>query len=400
MGRIQKGNAAPFRNRARLGSRRATPGGSANAVQASLDCPQPDSRGQLTTDGLTLDFDAPVVTAPELAAPAPANHPFLTAQRSANFSFRANFTPYQSGDLTFRLTWPDSSDFDIFVFDAEGSELGRSAESNIDGGDTRFEEVTIQGILHCDDLAVAVRSWAGRPDQKLTLKVDFKNPGPVFTCAADDPHTACAGKAAGEPPVRVADTRTRLYLGGDRPGQAAMAGHYPLATAGQGEPPLSGRLSTQRPTGGVPNTFTHTAAGNTNQNKNPFQAHFTLPFAEPGTITGDVDALVWVSSETLKNGGILYVDLFVDGTGPLTTTRQARVSIPGAQIQSHPTPIRVSFSNVEIPVETDFTLQVATDAVATSAGTVGRPEDAQWTLWYDSVQFPSHVTLRLPSPAA
>lgn len=372
-------------------------GGSAQALQASFDCPPADSREQLTTDGLTLDFDAPVVTAPELASPAPANHPFLTAQRSANFAFRANFSPYQSGDLTFKLTWVDSSDFDILVFDGEGSELGRSDQSNIDGGDTKFEEVTISGVTHCSDLSVAVRSWAGRPDQKLRLQIDFKNPGPAFACSLDDPHPACAGKAQGEAPARVADTRTRLYLGGDRPGQASMAGHYPFTTGGQGNPPLNGRLSTQRPTGGVPNQFTHTAAGNTNQNKNPFQAHFTLPFAEPGTITGDVNALVYVSSETLKNGGILYVDLFVDGTGPLTQTRQARVAVPGAQIQSHPTPIRVRFSNVEIPVEADFTLQVASDAVATSAGTVGRPEDAQWTLWYDSVQFPSHMTLRLPA---
>ena len=367
----------------------------AGALPATFDCGPDDGREQLTTEGIQLDFDAPAVTAPELASPVPANHPFITAQRSANFSFRANFTPYQSGDLTFRLTWPDSSDFDILVFDGEGNELGRSAESNIDGGDTRFEEVTIAAITHCADLSVAVRSWAGRPDQDLSLKISFSNPGPAFACALDDPHPACAGKAEGDAPARVEDTRMRLYLGGDRPGQAAMAGHYPFATGNLGNPPLSGSLSTQRPTGGVPNTFTHTALGNTNQNKNPFQAHFTRPFSEPGSVVGDVHALLWVSSETLKNDGILYVDLFVDGTGPLVQTRQARISVPGAQINSHPTPIRVTFRNVQIPVESDFTLQVASDAVATSGGTTGRPGDAQWTLWYDSVQFPSRVTLSL-----
>jgi hypothetical protein len=176
---------------------------------------------------------------------------------------------------------------------------------------------------------------------------------------------------------------------------AAMVGSDP-ATGEATDAPVNSWLTTERPVGGTANAYTHALVGVTGQNKSAFQAHFTLPFSQPGTVRGDIDVLLWVSSETLKDDGVLCVDLFADGEGPTPMTRKARITIPGAQVHSFPTPIRVKFSNVQIPVEKDLTVMVATEPTLLSDGTVGRRGDAQWTLWYDSVQFPSHVTLQLP----
>jgi len=365
---------------------------------AGFDCPQDDGRESLTTDGFQLDFEAPAVAAPELAA---ANHPAATAQRSGIFFFRANFAPYASGDLTFTLSWTDSSDFDLYVFDAEGSTMAVSNASNIDGGDTRVEEAVVEGMSHCTDFSVQARNWAGRPDQTLKLKIEFKNPGPAFACELDDPHPACAGKAEGEAPDRLPDTRTRLYLGGDRPGQASMVGHYVFGNAGAGEPPLKGTLSSTRPLGGKPNTHTRLLAGNPEQHENPFFANFSIPVEGPKQLKGTVDVLLWLSSQTMsQDGGPVHIDLMKDGTGALATdTRIARVDVAGSAIGTTPTPVRVRFTGLDAVVESELVLQISANPVATSGGAVGNPNDAELTLYYDSVQFPSRVTLDPLGPA-
>ena len=377
----------------------------AGALPATFDCGPDDGRERLTTDGYAFDFEAPHLTAPELASPVPANHPAVTAQRSALFFFRADLAPYRSGDLEISLTWPETSDYDIFVFDAQGTEIARSAASNIDGGDTRFERALVEGIAHCADLSIAVRSWAGRPDQTLSLRIAFGNPGPMFACEKDDPHPACEGKEEGEPPARLPDTRTRLYLGGDRPGQLSMQGHYvhDLEVNGirpvGGEAELSSHLVPVRPTGGRPNHFTKLVAGNPEQHENPFMANYSLQLKQPTRITGDVKALIWVSSQTFGQGGgggPLFVDLWQDGTAALAGTRIARVEVPGSKIGAAPTPVRVTFSGVDALVERELVLQVSSEPVAGTSGGSQDPADSEWTIYYDSVQFPAHLTLNLP----
>lgn len=354
----------------------ASPAGA--ILPAGFDCGPDDGREQITTDGFQLTFESPATTAPELAA---ANHPAATAHRTAQFPFRANFVPYTSGNLAITLTWPDTSDFDIFVFDAEGGEIGRSDASNIDGGDTRVESVTVEGITHCQDFLVQVKSWAGRPDLDLTLKIEFQSPGPAFACGFEDPHPSCAGKAEGEAPARVTDARPRLYAGGD-PGQVSMV----YATGG-GATPFRSTLEPARPTTGTPNSYTRPVAGFRDQYQNPFIPAFVHTFAEPRTLRGDAHALVWVSSPTLQQeGGILYVDLYVDGG------LFKEVPIPGAQVPSTPGPISVRFPALDFSGAESVALQVGTTP-AVSTGGPGNPADALFTIHYGSVQFPTRLTL-------
>ncbi|HEX9824023.1 MAG TPA: hypothetical protein VGB51_06470 [Actinomycetota bacterium] len=374
---------------------------------SGFDCGPDDARDRVTPAGYTRTFTAPEGrwTGHDLAETGGVMYPPVLKEHStAHFLLRAYLAPYRYGDLDIRLSWAGDGDFDLYVLDAEGTELDSSVAFNpLDGNGERVE---LAEVAHCTDLEVLVNNYAGQSDEQLTLSVAFKNAGPQFACEEEDPHPACEGKLAGEAPAPVPDTRTRLYLGGDRPGQASMVGHYANGVAGGGLPPTpTARLTETRPVGGESNHYTHAAGGFRNQNSQGLQAHFTTGVAQPTEIKGDVYSTVWVSSETLKGvhdnpPGKLYVQLWSDSFGEEAseTTLLGQVIVPGTQIGSAPTRISVVFEDLPaVTIEQELTLQVATDPVATSGGAVGNPSDAQWTVYYDSVQFPSFIALDLPA---
>ena len=249
------------------------------------------------------------------------------------------------------------------------------------------------------------QSYLATPGIPLRLTIAFSNPGPMFACEEEDPHPACEGKEEGEAPDPVPDTRTRLYLGGDRPGQLSMQGHYvhDLEVSGirpvGGEAALSSTLGTDRPLGGTPNHYTRPAGGNPEQHENPFMANYSLQVSKPTAIRGEVKALLWVSSQTFGHGagGPLLVDLWADGTMALTGTRLARVQVPGSAIGTAPTPVFVIFSGLDKVVERELVLQVSAEPVVGTQGGSGDPADAEFTIFYDSVQFPARLTLDLPA---
>lgn len=151
--------------------------------------------------------------------------------------------------------------------------------------------------------------------------------------------------------------------------------------------PFRGTLEADRPTGGVPNSHTRVLVGFHDQYQNPLVPHFTINFAEPRTIKGDLSALFWASSPTLDATGTLFATLFGDG-GALKT-----VEIKGDMVTRDPAPLAITFAGIDAPDLSSLTLQIATRPVATSGGEVNNPRDAVVTLHYGSVQFPSRVTL-------
>ena len=374
--------------------------GAGAITPAGFDCGPDDGRERLTADGFHLDFQAPQTTATGHDVVGLVGGPYpqtLMERATAHFHFRVFPAPATSADLRIAVDWEGQGDFDLDVYDGNGNELGSSHEFNPESGNG--ESAIVEDLAHCTDIQVHITNYLASPEETVSLDIDVTPGETLFACEEEDPHPACAGKLVGEAPDVAPDTRTRLYLGGDRPGQLAMVPHYPYATAGAGDPPMQGRLVSERPTGGAPNTFTHYALGNTNQAKNPFQAHFTLP-VEPGTrITGDLTAVLWLSSQTLQDGGTLNVDLFADSTGALAQTLVGHIAVPGEQVGTDPTPLVVTFQDVDLTLEYDLTLQISSLGVVTTGGSAGNPADAQWTLYYDSVQFPSHVTLDLPQDA-
>lgn len=365
-----------------------------------FDCGPDDGRGRLTAEGFHLDFQAPGTTATghDLISFAGQEPPPAVMQHStAHFPFRLFTAPSTFATVKVGIDWEGTGDFDLDVLDDEGEVLGGSHAFNpVDGNG---ETVTVADVAHCTDLWILVNNYLASPEEMLTLDIQVTPGDFTFACEADDPHPACAGKAEGEAPATAADPRARLYLGGDRPGQASMAGHYAGGTAGQPEP-LTATLETGRPTGGQTNSFTHTALGFTDQGHNPFHAHFTAPVAEPFTLQGDVHALVWVSSQTLQDGGTLHVDLWADSFGQAASgTRLARVDVAGKAIGTAPTPLAVTFQDLDVFVEQELFLQISSEPVATSGGQTGNPADAHWTVYYDSVQFPSQLALEVPAGA-
>jgi len=383
------------------------PLGSVSAITpAGFDCGPDDGREQITPDGLIRTFTAPQTpsTGHDLAELVGAPYPAIAAEAAtARFPLRANLAPFTSGDLEVDVDWPGAGDFDLYVLDDEGNELESSVNFNpLDGNG---ENVTVTGVTHCDDLMVLVRNYAGQSLELLTLRITFKVPGPMFACEEEDPHPACEGKEAGEAPEPRIDTRTRLWFGGGRPGQAAMAAHYVNNTAGSPVLEESGELVKDRPLAGEVNDFTHTGQGFDDQNQNPFQANFTIGVTDVTTIEGDLHANVWVSSQTMQGvgdnpPGTLFVDLYADSFGAvLAGTHLGRVSVPGTSIGESPTRISVTFEDLDVTIEQELTVQIAAAPVATSEGAVGNPSDAHYTVYYDSVQFPSGITLDTPASA-
>ena len=357
----------------------------AAGAAAPIDCGPGDGRERLTTQGFKLDFEAPWARTYE-AVPTNAQTVAVRQQRDAKFEFTADLTPFTSGKLRATLNWTEQSDHDLIVLGADGTELGiANARTVFDG-----PEIVEIDIAHCDSFTVIARSGPGHPGSMMSLDLAVTPGSTKLACAENDPAPGCAGKAAGEEPTLVPDTRTRLYLGGGRPGQASMAGHYVMTTAGQtGNPPLFGSLGTARPTGGRPNTYTRPAAGFDNQYQNPFQAHFELPL-EGKRILGDVKATVWVSSQTMSQGGTLNFDLYADGS------LIKRVEFPGSTVPAVASPLRATFAGIDQVVESELTFTVSAKPAASSQGP-GNPADAEWTIYYDSVQFPSRLTLNPPA---
>lgn len=357
------------------------PAGAATST-SNVACPDVDGRERLTLEGAKATFDAPMPF-PGLAATAEFTGG-VSAYRRAVWQYQADVAPVSAADIVVDLSWADgASDYDIFVHDAEGGELARSDLFNaVDGV---FTEQAAFTANHCEVFTISVTNFAGAPGQDLNLDIKATPSADATTlgCADGDTAPGCAGKAAGEAPDAVADARGLYYLGGD-PGQGSMI----HTQAGAEEIPFRATLTSTRPTSNTPNSYTATPFGFATY-QNPFQAYFSTTFEQPRDITGDVTSLVWVSSQTMsQGGGTLIAELFVDGGGSV-----GRIEIPGTSVGENPTALSLRFPNVNAQDATDLTLQLAKQPVASSAGTTSPPGNATFTVHYGSVQFPARVTL-------
>lgn len=339
------------------------------ASASEVDCGPDDGRERLTSAGFEHHFEAPAVQSPLVG----------TSYADAVFPLTVDVAPAAAATLDIELSWQEPTDFDLFVYAADGSELDASTSSNIEDG-VASEKIAALEVGHCDRITVVVNNWLGTPDEVLDLHIEVTPGSESLACVEDDPAPGCEGKQAGDAPDAVPDTRTRLYLGGDI-GQASMVWAY-----ANNEDLPQGALEPGRPTAGTPNSYTRPVFGFRDQYRNPFMPHFTHGFDETRDVVGDVDALVWVSSPTLAEGGTLVVDLYVDSV-PVGS-----VEVPGEAVGTAPTPLHVRFVDVHMPDAFDVTLQLGTEPALSSNGP-GEPGDALFTVHYGSVQFPSRVTL-------
>lgn len=331
------------------------------------DCADLVGREVLTTDGLTLDVAAPAVTAPELAATADVTGEAITPHRTAHFFLAVDLAPYQAADLDASITWADTpSDYDLYAYSyVEGFRygVGTSNNSNIDGGDTRIEQFGAT-VGDCQLLDIEIRSWAGNPQQDVTLDLQLTPVG--------EPRTDVT--------ARDADDRLGLYLSGDRPGNLTP----PQDTVGDPYP-FQGRFTTERPTSNTPNTTTRPVAGSTIE-KNPFQPWWAGQLEAFPLLQGHPSALVWLSSPSQQQDpGTVFVQLFLNGT-------EHRVEIPGSELTQDVRPFLVKFDAVDTQVF-EYSLQVSTDPVASPNTQSEHAGDATHTVWYDSVQYPSRLYL-------
>jgi hypothetical protein len=355
----------------------ALPAGAATAT-SNVACPETDGRERLTLAGIDTTIESPAPY-PALASPVDTGTPAAPVQpfRKAIMEYQADFSPAAEADLTIGITWEQfANDYDIFVYNGDGEEVGRSATEN-PTAQVAAESILVPEIRHCDRLTVVLTNFAGAPVQPLHYTVKTESRG-TLACADGDTAPGCAGKPAGAAPDSVGDPRSILYLSGD-PGQTAMAHGF-----NDGVPTRSA-LTTTRPTSGKPNSFTRTLLGNATFDRNLMMAHFSKTFPAPVNKTGPASALVYVSSPTMAQaGGTLLVQLWTDG-GMIK-----EVKVPGSAIGPGPTEIKADFGVVTLEEASRVTLQIGTLNPVISGGA---PGDATFTTWYDSVQFPARVTL-------
>lgn len=356
----------------------------AAASTSQVACASDDGRERLTLGGRTYEFEAPVAGNPDNSMMLP---------RFANFLLKADLAPAAAAAFDVDLEWEDpSSDFDLYILDSNGALIASSSDYNYDDPS---EQVSAY-LAHCEDIRVVVRNYAATPLPSLTLTVTKTATFGTLACIEDDPAPGCAAKAAGQAPEAVPDTRTRLWLGGDRPGQTAML-HGSAAT---GDLPARSGLVTSRPTSGTPNTYTRAALGDYTLERNVLMPFYTISFAEPRDIVGSVKATFWVSSSTLSQGGTLYAQIWADGS------LASQVAIPGTEVASDvcqhpfvpcgfkelPTMLHRSFDDLDLRGVERLTFQIGSDNPVGSNGPRNLA-DTTFTVHYDSVQYPAGLTL-------
>ena len=352
-----------------------------------IDCGPGDGRESLTTQGFQFSF-LPPATGGNSAASSADETGTVWANRTATFPFRANFAPHASANLKVDLAWANNPhDFDLYFVDAEGN---GAASENFNQTDPTGESLVQEGVKHCDEFKILVRNWVGGPE-RLTLKITVEPSEALLACGEADPAPGCAGKAAGEPPAFVPDDRARLYFGGDRPGIVAAQARYAASVAGQ-QSPVKQALTPTRPSIGVPDAFTRPVAGNPDFGEaSNFFPYFRTDLAKPVTMSGPVHMLAWLSSRTMDADDKLFFDLHLDGG------LVKRVEVVGA-VGKGPKPVLVTFDGYEATtVEQSITV-----AITSPRGNDDPPNQAsyaEWTLFYDSVQYQSRVTLPVALPA-
>lgn len=358
---------------------------------APIDCGPGDGREDLTTDGFQFQFDAPATGGNSAASDADTTGT-VWANRTATFPFNANLAPATGGKLKATLTWANNPhDYDLYIVDDEsGGQI--AASENYNQTEPTREEVIDVDIAHCQDISILVRNWVAGPTERLTLTVSVTAGDQLLACAENDPAAGCAGKAAGDAPDFVPDNRARLYFGGDRPGMVAAAARYAYATGGAGDPPVHQSLVAARPTAGVPNSQTRLVHGNYDFGPDsPFFPYFKVNLNAPVTLSAPITVVAWLSSRTMAPTDKLWFDLHLDGALVKRVEALGKAG-PG------PKPVVVTFDGYD-PTEV---LESITVGITSPRSYDTPPDDAtyaEWTLFYDSVQYQSRLTLPIALPA-
>lgn len=308
----------------------------------------------LTLDGIETTFSAPAATAPELVATVELTGQAVTDYRRALQYYQAFLAPAATATVTVALKWQGPSDYDLIATAADGKTYA-SEQSNLQTG-KYVEQVSFEAA-HCDDLQLDIFSWAGRPADELTIRIEMAPHGSLVCGPSDHDTAQCAGKQIGEAPAPYADERTFLYFSG-----AAGA-------------PTDSRaaLTSQRPSTGVPQIAT---SGASEHNGAPA---FDFRVTAPTTFRGDISTLLFLKASATKSD--VSVELWADEDFVEALT------VPADMLDSDSaTAVVVAFSDMWIDVADHLTVRV-------------RPEAGDVLMHYGSVQFPSRVTLPAAAPA-
>ena len=79
----------------------------------------------------------------------------------------------KSARVQLNLSWDNATDFDLWVYDAAGQDLGKSVTFNpLDGSG---EAVTLALATHCSDVRIDVLNYLGAPTSAVDLDIAVSN---------------------------------------------------------------------------------------------------------------------------------------------------------------------------------------------------------------------------------
>jgi hypothetical protein len=112
------------------------------------------------------DVDSPLLpdTAQALGEP-------FTSETFVDYTYRLDVSgsadhPFATkANVNVNLNWDNDGDFDLYVLDKDGSELGSSTDFVAD----RVETVTIGAAAHCLDFRVRIQNFLAPPALEMTL---------------------------------------------------------------------------------------------------------------------------------------------------------------------------------------------------------------------------------------
>jgi hypothetical protein len=129
-------------------------------------CPTSEEYPTLGLTGKHEDVDSPLLpdTAQALGEP-------FTSETFVDYTYRLDVSgsethPFATkANVNVNLNWDNDGDFDLYVLDKDGSELGSSTDFIAD----RVETVTLGGAAHCLDFRVRIQNFLAPPALEMTL---------------------------------------------------------------------------------------------------------------------------------------------------------------------------------------------------------------------------------------
>ena len=108
----------------------------------------------------------------DVDAPLLPDNPVAPEDSRVNYKYRIDVSgsaekPFANkGNVSINVNWGNDGDFDLYVYDNQGSQIGSGANGFLT---TRPESATLVGLPHCTDIRIEIVNFLAPPTLDMTL---------------------------------------------------------------------------------------------------------------------------------------------------------------------------------------------------------------------------------------